>query len=69
MLFQELHYILELTDRARRNHMASPFDDDDWMPSESEVESLALERAVRPNETDEDLGERLIREAAPKAAM
>jgi hypothetical protein len=49
--------------------MASPFDDDDWMPSAHEVESLALERSVRPNETDEDLAERLIRESAPKAAM
>jgi hypothetical protein len=49
--------------------MASPFDDDDWMPSAADVESLALERSVRPNETDEDLAERLIREAAPKAAM
>jgi hypothetical protein len=49
--------------------MGSPFDDDDWMPSDDDVQSLALERSFKPNETDEELAERLIKESAPKAAM
>lgn len=45
-----------------------PWDDPNWLP-ENAASSLAMERAVHPEENEEQTARRLLRESAPNATM